>query len=693
MEIQNDFSRRDANSESSPRLFSHGRDSFLTKDEERTIESWILNAPDPPPCFQDIKEHFEDMFKSSHTNPDSTFVKIFVNFVLNVRLQNGPVDPGNPFKFPGYGLPLTRHTSVFGPHTPYLHGVYGGWNAPTLMNREVCMLKFVEDTTNEPEWWLKVREPDNVLQWKRQALEMPWAEYRPHADFTEAMADACLAELAKKANLFEETGMVPVMDYAAYVIKSDTLLTQTLKDELKAAVKPLESLQRAQKDWQPDTDGKVLNVVDPSLYPLVYGTSKILPDQHVPLDGCIGYCGMGEVIPQPPKPILDHHIARVLPLRMKAFGIRSQWLPCNIDLTGGKPRIVSYINNLHPVRDAPLYSIIERLIEKSLLAWDIVHRSTDKVFEVSRLQRIKAIKYRCSVPETCGYTCEPNNRPDRIYEESEDFTEESERLDREWWKATHELLLPEPILDEDRFVKLQINHVHNKDFFKRDIQAPSPRNPRAMMAMEVSQIQVIVKMANIHLTPEKPIYEGSPWQIEGQAIERICATALFYYDCDNIADTPISFRTQGDQEDLAHKSHYIVGDWLSIERVFAMKIRETRLQEIGSVLTREGRAIFYPNVYQNRLGPFELVDKTRPGHCKMLALFLVDPANPIISTANIPPQRQDWWSEMFEDLSLVRTLPPELWHQINENVDFPISKETAKKNREEMTSERSAMNK
>ncbi|RTE80518.1 hypothetical protein BHE90_004974 [Fusarium euwallaceae] len=481
------------------------------------------------------------MFKSSHTNPDSAFVKIFVNFVLNVRLQNGPVDPGSPFNLPGHGLPLTRHTSVFGPHTPYLHGVYGGWNAPTLMNREVCMLKFVEDTTNESEWWLKVREPENVLQWKRQVLELPWAEYWPHADFTEAMADACLAELAKKANLFEETGMVPVMDYAAYVIKSDTLLTQTLKDELKVAVEPLESFQRSQKDWQPDTDGKVLNVVDPSLYPLLYGTSKILPDQHVPLDGCIDYCGMGEVIPQPPKPILDRHI---------------------------------------------------------------------------------------------------------------------------------------------------VNHVRDKGFFKRDIQAPSPRNPRAMMAMEVSQIQVIVKMVNIHLTPEKPIYEGSPWQIEGQAIERICATALFYYDCDNIADTPISFRTQGDREDLAHKSHYIVGDWLSIEKVFAMKIRETRLQEIGSVLTREGRAIFYPNVYQNRLGPFELADKTRPGHCKMLALFLVDPANPIISTANIPPQRQDWWSEKFEDLSLVRTLPPELWHQINENVDFPISKETAKKNRAEMTSER-----
>ncbi|EEU35214.1 uncharacterized protein NECHADRAFT_53347, partial [Fusarium vanettenii 77-13-4] len=557
------------------------------------------------------------------------------------------------------------------------------WYAPTLTNREVCMLKFVEDTTNEPEWWLKVRDPEAVLHWKRQVLELPWAGYRPHADFTETMADA-------KANLFEETGMVPVMDYTAYVIKSDTLLTQTLKDELKAAVEPLENLQRLQKDWQPDTDGKILNVVDPSIWPLVYGTSKILPDQHVPLEGCIDYCGMGEVIPQPPKPMLDSRRAMLLPLRMKAFGTRFQWLPCNIDLTGEKPRIVSYINNLHPVRDAPLYSIIERLIEKSLPAWDIVFRSTDEAFQVSRFQPIKAIKYRCSVPEVCRNTCEPNNRPGGPQDDDSDYIKESHRLDQEWWEATHTVLLPEPSLDVDHLVKLQASHIRDKSFFKRGVQIPSPG---AMVGRDVSQIQVIVKMANIHLTPERPTYEGSPWQMEGQAIERICATALFCYDCDNIADTPITFRTQGNREKLGTKLHYIYDDWLSIERIFAMEIRGTRLQEIGSVLTREGRAIFYPNVYQNRQGPFELTDKTRPGHCKMLTLFLVDPMNPIISTANIPPQQRDWWLEKVADLPLIRNLPPELWHQINENIDFPIDEETARKTREELTSERSAINK
>ena len=31
-------------------------------------------------------------------------------------------------------------------------------------------------------------------------------------------------------------------------------------------------------------------------------------------------------------------------------------------------------------------------------------------------------------------------------------------------------------------------------------------------------LQVIVKLANIELTPEKPMYEGGTWHIEGQLV-------------------------------------------------------------------------------------------------------------------------------------------------------------------------------
>lgn len=64
------------------------------------------------------------------------------------------------------------------------------WAAATLLIREVCMLRVVEDLTNKPEWWRKVRDPDVAARWKAEALAMDWPAYREHADFTPAMADA-----------------------------------------------------------------------------------------------------------------------------------------------------------------------------------------------------------------------------------------------------------------------------------------------------------------------------------------------------------------------------------------------------------------------------------------------------------------------------------------------------------------------
>lgn len=38
-------------------------------------------------------------------------------------------------------------------------------------------------------------------------------------------------------------------------------------------------------------------------------------------------------------------------------------------------------------------------------------------------------------------------------------------------------------------------------------------------------LQVIVKLANIELTPEKPEYEGGTWHVEGQLVGLSCIRA------------------------------------------------------------------------------------------------------------------------------------------------------------------------
>jgi hypothetical protein len=57
----------------------------------------------------------------------------------------------------------------------------------------------------------------------------------------------------------------------------------------------------------------------------------------------------------------------------------------------------------------------------------------------------------------------------------------------------------------------------NRDLFEEDgITLKSEH--KVDLKREHNRIQVIVKLANIHLTPEKPKYEGGTWHVEGQLV-------------------------------------------------------------------------------------------------------------------------------------------------------------------------------
>ncbi|KAF5678270.1 hypothetical protein FHETE_1244 [Fusarium heterosporum] len=606
-------------------------------------------------------------------------------------------------KVPGYGLPLNYQFA----ETPfpivlkesYLYS-FRLWKANTLTVREVCMLKVMEELTNKPEWWLKIEDPDIVAKWMKEAMEMSWAEYRPHGDFTQNMADAdksifadsefrqCIMELRKKAEMYQKTGLVPVMDYTTAAIKSDTLIPHELRDALKAAVAPLENVPENLKDWHPGSDGKVLDIVHPSLWPLVYGRSRILTDKRINVEEALRYTGTTVTLPSNPSTDFegprtqedyDKHMFSV-----GAFSKRFQWLPCDIDLTGEHPRIDSYINNLHPVKQAKLYPIIEKFIQKSLPAWDVILRWHQE-FDVQRIYTEDAF-YVCRVPEICEPLeyCGEQNRPvdedEASRQEDEDMDNDYEdsvryQRDLEWYRLTHTPDRPDPKTEVEDYIKLRPSDVKSSGFFNN-----APR------------VQVIVKLANIHLTPEKPSYDGGSWHIEGQLNEHICATALYYYDCENITDSHLDFRTNANGEELMDFLHYEQGDSNSIEHIFAIDADNNTMQDIGSVLTRQDRMLFFPNVYQHHVSPFELADKSQPGHRKILALFLVDPSQPVISTANVPPQQRHWWAEdVLNDTGGLGSLPPEVANMVIDNLDFPIGLDDAKKIREELMKERSVL--
>lgn len=114
---------------------------------------------------------------------------------------------------------------------------------------------------------------------------------------------------------------------------------------------------------------------------------------------------------------------------------------------------------------------------------------------------------------------------------------------------------------------------------------------------------------------------------------------------------------------------------------------------LGSVNTRQGRLLTFPNSLQHQVSPFALADRTKPGHRKILALFLIDPHLSIISSGNVPPQREDWWKErqgLVRKL-LSKRLPAELQNMVNKSLEAtPITMEEAKQYRKELMEERSS---
>jgi len=84
--------------------------------------------------------------------------------------------------------------------------------------------------------------------------------------------------------------------------------------------------------------------------------------------------------------------------------------------------------------------------------------------------------------------------------------------------------------------------------------------------------------------------------------------------------------------------------------------------------------------------PFKLADPTKPGHRKIVALFLVILILGSTSTAHVPCQQQEWWRETVMAISTqmpkldsgVSKILIELQDLILEGVDFPFSLVEAK---------------
>lgn len=295
------------------------------------------------------------------------------------------------------------------------------------------------------------------------------------------MMDWIIEELQWKANILKETGYVRVFDMG--VIKSDTAISKKIQQSLKEAVKPLEDMP--EKDYHPGSDNKVVNLVHPSLFPVIYGQTRVLPDRVIGLNDCLGSVGQGDLVPVPSSqncgPVLNSRHQYHSQEQICVYSDKFQWLPCDVELVDDAScRIASYINNAHPVHHKPLYEVVEKIIARAIPLWN---RSLSEILDTR-------IKYKA-----VEYGEHPD--PEPIEPEGDDHDEDAFWELYEQWESTRPIIPPEPARFEPQ-----------KEMLTADLREQ----------FSDKKLQIIVKLANIELSPDKPEYEGGSWHIEGQLV-------------------------------------------------------------------------------------------------------------------------------------------------------------------------------
>lgn len=157
--------------------------------------------------------------------------------------------------------------------------------------------------------------------------------------------------------------------------KSDTLVSNDLQEALRKAFEKLKADQKAAPDWHPNTDDMVQDLVHPSMYPLVYGRSRVFQEERVGVTSAVEqWAGKGDIIHQedaPDRPRGFEFGVGSGEIPPEYWSLTYQWLPANMAFQkDGSLKFTSYINNLHPNRFPDIYRTIEQLVETSLPIWD-----------------------------------------------------------------------------------------------------------------------------------------------------------------------------------------------------------------------------------------------------------------------------------------------------------------------------------
>ncbi|RVD89867.1 uncharacterized protein DFL_000855 [Arthrobotrys flagrans] len=542
-----------------------------------------------------------------------------------------------------------------------------------IMDRKL-MVKWIREAAEQDSKRLTYWEP-NLIVWDAEAIDFVDRELKAYKAYVE--------KLQASGSCIE-----PDIDV---VWRADGLIDEEVRQELINAVAVLENVPEEKRDWHPGTDNTVLDLVHPSLWPIIYGRSVDISEKTIecPPAALIpgNYNNFGEEDDEynSDDPIdesewnVDTH-SRVVTASaanryMSGFSKKFCWLPSEFEVSadGKSTKIASYINNLNgPGQQELFYPILEKIFSKFVPMFN--HLLAD-------LKENNYRRHRSRGPP--GATDDTDDGKKMIL--TEDYNKAWEKLLGEYENDQELTVSFEDIFQEE----YEEGHSEREIWDLGEIYHGNTWSPPTItdgVKLDGKTAKVIVKLANIILTPEKPKYNGGSWHVEAMKNERIIATGIYYYSQENITASELRFRR------TVYIGRNPGAQWSNWGALHDMDT-DQGVQELGKVDTIDNRAIVFPNTYQHCVSPFSLEDPTKPGHRKILVFFLCDPSgnHEIPTTKTVAPQQPEFRAELESALRSgpAGILAEELFQMIIKDLPPAISLEDAKKYRAALMKERS----
>ncbi|KAK6094568.1 hypothetical protein MT418_8645 [Batrachochytrium dendrobatidis] len=477
---------------------------------------------------------------------------------------------------------------------------------------EMQYIQYLQCILCKPMWWIDITNQHIVEQWRVDSLDQ---------NISPSTFNLALEQLG----VFVKQLVCSGSDGLGTIVPGPVELTYILDNGIPDNVytRLMTNVSDIEHGSNHNTGQMVHNLIDASMYSVVYGQTMIAP-----LNIRLKYTTM-----VPCDILLSTRLVSDMPIidsSPEFISRKFQWLPSEFCVKqDGSVTINSYINNLNPIWHRDMYKCIAKIFKCFVPMFESLFRTMDPVF--------KYIDLRNGIN---GY--ESPSQSDYGGMESDT------RVIRPVYVPT----LPE--------------------HFQSKYESAKP------VSLGGCNLQVIVKLTNIQLTPSKPKYNEGNWHIEGPINESIVATGLYCYDVENITTPKLDFREAVD------RFEYQIASGMYWKDVYGIDQESPHSQYIGSLEVPNGRCVVYPNRYQHKEQSFELADPTQPGHCKILTFFVVNPACRIVSTAHVAPQQPQWYNSSLDKTPIL----PELWNDATQYIQGVQSPTEAKHYRDELTSDR-----